>query len=697
MAAKTSSYFCLTPASSTTSLHDITLIQNYPGGTKLHTGSVSHHGLHSHAYDRSLSASSLLSVNNLNDSTCSSISTAPSLNTTTTSTSSTMSTTNSKKRIRTTSNIQENNQRVESLVNTEPNVAENNKPSIVRRRGRPPKNAQSSSSDQLTDAIQQQINQIVLPKEEKNGGKENVNSSLRRSNSTVCNPSSGPINMARYNTIDNSTIITSNNQGPTSAKLTRVKSLINKSSSNSNLQKSKVLSQEEQKQLVPLNDTTNSIQNKAIVNSKSSTVNNNLIENAIEFYEKYNQSKLQRINEHLIKPYLSNKDNLIKNEQINSIINMKSPMPSLNWANNNDLWKMMRFKDLQYRHDYNYLNRHDQIKPYMRVMLVDWMVEIAYAYRLHRETLHLSLEYLDRFMTLSEQKITVDRLQLLGLTSLFIAAKVEEIYPPKLKDFASHLEQYSKDSEEIIQDFELYMLKVLKWQISPVTANTWLMTYLQIASINYYKFLSNDNSNDDKEHNSHIIMPLTIYKNANFNLKDYLQQSTSNVKFTTSQQQFYLNNYLRSVTLLDLCMFDMDSMRFNYSVLAATALFHMVQVPSLNPNANYYYNGNKNEYNSYQHKAHFVQLCTGFKLYELDSCIKWMHPYVETIKNVFKDEDLTHIKTYPNIDSDDAHNIQLYHQNEILFKDAQTRKTPCKFNNSESPILTPPNSNRKNT
>jgi hypothetical protein len=74
-----------------------------------------------------------------------------------------------------------------------------------------------------------------------------------------------------------------------------------------------------------------------------------------------------------------------------------------------------------------------------------------------------------------------------------------------------------------------------------------------------------------------------------------------------------------------------------------------------------------------------------------------MYPYVETIKNVFKDEDLTHIKTYPNIDSDDAHNIQLYHQNEVLFKDAQTRKTPCKFNNSDSPILTPPNSNRKNS
>ncbi len=229
-----------------------------------------------------------------------------------------------------------------------------------------------------------------------------------------------------------------------------------------------------------------------------------LLNNAILFYQNYNKIKLDLLNTDLIKPYMTGpqpSDSMVisKTSEIDSIINMKSPMPSLTWANNNDLWKVMRLKDLQYKHDFNYLRRHAGIEPQMRSILIDWLVEIAYAYRLHRETLHLAIEYMDRFMTLSKHQMRVDRLQLIGISSLFLAAKVEEIYPPKLKDFASHMESYCSNNEDAIQQFELFMLKTLNWQISPVTANTWLMTYLQIASINYYKFVVNAAGAGDKE------------------------------------------------------------------------------------------------------------------------------------------------------------------------------------------------------
>lgn len=40
---------------------------------------------------------------------------------------------------------------------------------------------------------------------------------------------------------------------------------------------------------------------------------------------------------------------------------------------------------------------------------------------------------MDKFM--EKSRVTKNKLQLVGVTALFIASKYEEIYPPELKDF----------------------------------------------------------------------------------------------------------------------------------------------------------------------------------------------------------------------------------------------------------------------
>jgi cyclin E len=84
----------------------------------------------------------------------------------------------------------------------------------------------------------------------------------------------------------------------------------------------------------------------------------------------------------------------------------------------------MKKKISIYKYEQNYLRKHPGIEPQMRAILLDWVMEIANAYRLHRQTFHLAVEYIDRFMSCTE-KLQVDRLQLIGITALFIAAKVE--------------------------------------------------------------------------------------------------------------------------------------------------------------------------------------------------------------------------------------------------------------------------------
>jgi cyclin E len=99
-------------------------------------------------------------------------------------------------------------------------------------------------------------------------------------------------------------------------------------------------------------------------------------------------------------------------------------LPPLTWASNQELWDIMKNKIIIYKYEQNYLRKHPGIEPQMRAILLDWVMEIANAYRLHRQTFHLAVEYIDRFMSCTE-KLQVDRLQLIGITALFIAAKVE--------------------------------------------------------------------------------------------------------------------------------------------------------------------------------------------------------------------------------------------------------------------------------
>lgn len=69
----------------------------------------------------------------------------------------------------------------------------------------------------------------------------------------------------------------------------------------------------------------------------------------------------------------------------------------------------------------------------MRLLLVDWMMEVCDEFGLKRDTFHLATYFNDLYLTKVFCK--VDDLQLLGASSLLLACKVEEILCPRVKDF----------------------------------------------------------------------------------------------------------------------------------------------------------------------------------------------------------------------------------------------------------------------
>ncbi len=69
----------------------------------------------------------------------------------------------------------------------------------------------------------------------------------------------------------------------------------------------------------------------------------------------------------------------------------------------------------------------------MRSILVDWLVDVTMKFEMVPQTLFMTIDVLDRY--LSKKQIARKKLQLVGLAALLIVGKFEEIYPPLLKDY----------------------------------------------------------------------------------------------------------------------------------------------------------------------------------------------------------------------------------------------------------------------
>ncbi|CAL9118746.1 unnamed protein product [Musa textilis] len=111
----------------------------------------------------------------------------------------------------------------------------------------------------------------------------------------------------------------------------------------------------------------------------------------------------------------------------------------------------------------------------MRSILVDWLVEVAEEYKLVSDTLHLTISYIDRF--LSFNAINRQRLQLLGVSSMLIASKYEEISPPNVEDFC-YITDNTYTKQEVVK-MESDILKFLKFEMGNPTIKTFLRRFIQ--------------------------------------------------------------------------------------------------------------------------------------------------------------------------------------------------------------------------
>ncbi|KAM7252863.1 hypothetical protein ACFE04_025481 [Oxalis oulophora] len=177
---------------------------------------------------------------------------------------------------------------------------------------------------------------------------------------------------------------------------------------------------------------------------------------------------------------LCSRDILADMEKENKIVNLDDNLmdPQLCATYACDIYKHLRASELKKRPAIDFMERvQKDVNSSMRSILIDWLVEVAEEYRLVPDTLYLTINYIDRY--LSGNVMNRQRLQLLGVACMMIAAKYEEICAPQVEEFCYITDNtYFKDE---VLEMESAVLNFLKFEMTAPTAKCFLRRFVRAA------------------------------------------------------------------------------------------------------------------------------------------------------------------------------------------------------------------------
>ena len=264
-----------------------------------------------------------------------------------------------------------------------------------------------------------------------------------------------------------------------------------------------------------------------------------------------------------------NEENIQKNENINTIteINIKLdkqniPKNNLKLKNSlsipkeNKLFTDILFPkyDLQFAEEYqeeiipyllsledkkrinpNYMLNQNDINEKMRMILIDWLVEVHLKFKLLPETLFLTINFIDRY--LQNNQTPRDKLQLIAVSSLLIACKYEEIYPPEISSFVYITDNAYK--KEDILNYEIKILGDLEYDLTYPTP----LRFLEIVCVKLG--LTNDKSFFNK---MMYLIELCLSKLYFYNYT-YLEMVIACCLFLNEKNYFFSQNVIRCFNL----------------------------------------------------------------------------------------------------------------------------------------------------
>jgi cyclin B len=166
----------------------------------------------------------------------------------------------------------------------------------------------------------------------------------------------------------------------------------------------------------------------------------------------------------------------------------------------------------------------------MRAILVDWLIEVHYKFKFQPPTLWLCINILDRYLEIAQTSRS--DLQLVGVASLLIACKFEEIRPPEIRDCV-YITDYAYSREQVL-NMESKILKQLDYQICIPTGFHFMTRYLnflnasdQLRYLSFYYAERNLQEYDMLNIPPHQFVAASLFAALNFRDKDLSEKTHS--------------------------------------------------------------------------------------------------------------------------------------------------------------------------
>ncbi len=213
----------------------------------------------------------------------------------------------------------------------------------------------------------------------------------------------------------------------------------------------------------------------------------------------------------------------------------------------------------------NFLNIH-KITERMRTRMVDWMIEVLSNYHCDESTYFEAINLMDRYFkecNIRNKVLQPPELHLIGVTSMFIASKYQDIYPLRLKIVKDKI-AHNKLSCQEIKEKEDEITRYLDYNIGLPTMWDFINIYLE--EIFYI--------NCNKHHIKNSILLDTYYK-TNMTEEDENLAKIINKKYT--KNMLNLLKYV-CVYLAKMNCHDYQLMQKKHSLLAASTIFVAIKI-----------------------------------------------------------------------------------------------------------------------
>ena len=135
------------------------------------------------------------------------------------------------------------------------------------------------------------------------------------------------------------------------------------------------------------------------------------------------------------------------------------------------------------------LLRNHEITSQIRTKLVDWLFEVLYAYKCEESCMYLTMHLMDTFISKSKTKLTNNDIHLIGVGSLLIASKFEDISPLDVGTLKLKI-AHGKFSDKEIKRKERQILEMIDFNVFYTSSYDFIKNFIYDFKYNNRKILS---------------------------------------------------------------------------------------------------------------------------------------------------------------------------------------------------------------